>query len=206
MNADGTGGTNIIWPLSSPRLTIRPATTADIDPTWKYRRIPEVYEWLPRAATSFDTYALAFVESPRLERTLIVEHAGQTVGDLYLHAHDGWAQAEVSRDGAMSEAEIGYVLDPAHGGQGFATEAVRALMEACFSQLGVHRVHASCIADNRASWRLMERVGMRREGHGVKEALHRTQGWVDGYHYAMLAAEWTVIANSPTTATKPGAA
>jgi RimJ/RimL family protein N-acetyltransferase len=180
----------ISWPLATERVTIRPATAADTAPTWRYRRLPAVFEWLPRAATTFEGYGAAFVESPRLERTLIVEHHETVVGDLYLHLQDAWTQAEVAADGASTVAEVGWVLDPAHGGRGLATEAVAALVQACFVQLGVRRVRASCIADNTPSWRLMERLGMRREGHGLEESLHRTKGWLDGYHYAVLAAEW----------------
>lgn len=186
-----SGAAGLSWPIVSDRLSIRPATADDIDPTWRYRQIPEVFEWLPRSASTYEAYASAFVESPRLERTLVVEHDGSVVGDLYLHVHDAWAQAEVADIGASAGAEIGYVLAPGHGGSGLATEAVAALISACFSQLGIHRVHASCFADNVASWRLMERLGMRREGHGVGEALHRSRGWLDGFHYAVLATDWT---------------
>ena len=197
MSADhsGAGSVGLAWPIRSDRLSIRPATPGDIDATWHYRQVVDVFEWLPRSASTYESYASAFVESPRLERTLVVEHDGSVVGDLYLHVHDAWAQAEVATLGAGAGAEVGYVLDPSHGGHGLATEAVAALISACFSQLGIHRVHASCFADNVASWRLMERLGMRREGHGVGEALHRTRGWLDGLHYAVLATEW---AEAPT--------
>ena len=47
-----------------------------------------------------------------------------------------------------------------------------------------------CFAANEPSWRLMERVGMRREAHNVKDSLHRDHGWQDGYVYALLADEW----------------
>jgi hypothetical protein len=46
------------------------------------------------------------------------------------------------------------------------------------------------LADNEASWRLMERVGMRREQHAVAESLHRSGAWLDGLGYALLADEW----------------
>ena len=49
---------------------------------------------------------------------------------------------------------------------------------------------ASCFAANTASYRLMERVGMRREAHTVKDALHPSGEWMDGYSYALLADEW----------------
>ena len=59
-----------------------------------------------------------------------------------------------------------------------------------FVELGVRRVIAQCFADNLASWRLMERLGMRRETHTVKESLHRSGQWLDGLAYALLAEEW----------------
>lgn len=44
--------------------------------------------------------------------------------------------------------------------------------------------------DNVRSWRLLERVGMRREQHGIADSWHAELGWVDGYTYAVLAEEW----------------
>lgn len=49
---------------------------------------------------------------------------------------------------------------------------------------------AACFAANEASWRLMERVGMRRETHAVRESLHRSGQWLDGLGYANLAEEY----------------
>ena len=51
-------------------------------------------------------------------------------------------------------------------------------------------VEAGAFAANEPSWRLMERVGMRRESYSVKESLHRELGWIDGVLYAMLDEEW----------------
>jgi len=67
---------------------------------------------------------------------------------------------------------------------------VRALIGLCFGPLRLRRLHADCFLDNEPSWRLMERIGMRRELHSVKESLHRTKGWLDGLSYALLAEEW----------------
>jgi RimJ/RimL family protein N-acetyltransferase len=88
------------------------------------------------------------------------------------------------------------VFDPAFGGRGYATEAVRALVSLCFGPLGLRRVHANCFYANEPSWRLMERIGMRRELHSVKESLHRTKGWLDGLSYALLAEEWDEAAEA----------
>lgn len=64
------------------------------------------------------------------------------------------------------------------------------MIRICFEDLGLRRVAAECFAANEPSWRLMERLGMRREIHAVKESLHRAHGWVDGLGYALLAEEW----------------
>src|SRR5436190_1745732 len=77
----------------------------------------------------------------------------------------------------------------------YRTEAVDALLAICFEQLGLRRVVAGCFADNEASWRLAERVGMRRESHKVRDSLHRERGWLDGFEYALLAEEWAARAS-----------
>jgi RimJ/RimL family protein N-acetyltransferase len=103
---------------------------------------------------------------------------------------DAWAQAEVAEQARGVQAELGWTLAPAHRGQGLASEAVREMFRLCFDELGLRRVTANCFADNTASWRLMERVGMRRELHAVAESLHRRGAWLDGFGYALLAEEW----------------
>ena len=103
---------------------------------------------------------------------------------------DAWAQAEVSSQAERTEANLGWVLHPDHTGHGYASEAVRELLRICFQDVGVRRVTAGCFFDNQASWRLMERVGMRREAHNVRDSLHRSGQWLDGLTYALLADEW----------------
>jgi RimJ/RimL family protein N-acetyltransferase len=98
---------------------------------------------------------------------------------------------EVADQARGVQAELGWVLHPDHAGHGYATEAVRGLVRLCFEDLGLRRVTASCFADNVASWRLMERLGMRRETYTVRESLHRSGDWLDGMGYALLAEEWT---------------
>jgi RimJ/RimL family protein N-acetyltransferase len=89
----------------------------------------------------------------------------------------------------LAQAELGWVLDPAHTGHGYETEALRELLRLCFDELDLRRVVAKCFSDNEASWRLMERLGMRRELHAVRASLHRSGEWLDVYGYAMLACE-----------------
>jgi RimJ/RimL family protein N-acetyltransferase len=87
-------------------------------------------------------------------------------------------------------AAIGWCLDPAYTGRGYATEAASELLRICFEDIGVRRVVAGAFADNAASVRVMERIGMRIEGRGVRESLHRDLGWLDGVTAAILVEEW----------------
>lgn len=181
---------DLTWPVTTDRLTLRRLAGPDVAATWEYRRLPEVNRWLPYAPADLDDYAALFDEADRRARTLVVELGGAVIGDLFVMVKDGWAQREVAGSAQGCEAELGWALDPAYGGRGFATEAVEGLLRICFEQLGLRRVTAGCFADNVPSWRLMERVGMRRELHAVAESLHRDLGWVDGLGYALLADEW----------------
>ncbi|WP_370248360.1 GNAT family N-acetyltransferase [Nocardioides sp.] len=180
------------WPVRTPRLRLRPAVAADAEPTFALRSDPEVARWLTSQVGDPAAYRERFVA--KLGSTVVVEHEGRVVMDLMVSIADAWAQAEVREQALACEAELGWTLDPAHAGRGLATEAVRALLDLCFASraeggLGLRRVIAVCFADNTASWRLMERLGMRREGHAVADALHRDGTWRDTLTYALLASE-----------------
>jgi RimJ/RimL family protein N-acetyltransferase len=176
--------------LTTERLTLRSADPQDADATWRYRRLASVNQWLSGTPESLATYRDQFVEPARLAATVLVERGELVIGDFMLRIEDAWSQADVAERARGAQAELGWVLDPAHTGAGYATEAVHELLRHSFEDLGVHRVVATCFLDNDASWRLMERVGMRRETHAVAESLHRSGGWLDTVTYALLDAEW----------------
>lgn len=179
------------WPVRTERLLLRRATPGDLDATWAFWRLPEVYEWLGAATPTYEAYRERYLREKRLEGLLVVElRDGPVIGDLGLRIEDGWAQEEVTGQAKGVQGELAWVFDPAFGGKGYATEAVRALVDLCFGRLRLRRLHADCFAANEPSWRLMERIGMRREQHTVRESLHRTKGWLDGLSYALLAEEW----------------
>jgi ribosomal-protein-alanine N-acetyltransferase len=86
-------------------------------------------------------------------------------------------------------AVFAYVLHRSYGGRGYATEASRELLRFGFEVLGLHRIRAGCDTFNEESYRVMEKLGMRREAHFRKDAL--TQGrWRDTDIYAVLAEKW----------------
>jgi RimJ/RimL family protein N-acetyltransferase len=188
------------WPVRTERLLLRQATPGDLDATWAFRRLPEVHDWLGAATATYDAYRERYFRGDRLAGLLVVELGGRVIGDLMLKVRDGWAQEEVADQAKCVQGELGWAFDPAFGGRGYATEAVRALIDLCFGPLGLRRLHADCFFDNEPSWRLMERLGMRRELHSVKESLHRTKGWLDGLSYALLAEEWNAAPDGQAVA------
>lgn len=181
---------SLTHPVRTERLTLRPATIADAGATWAYRMLPSVGEWLTEIPVDQTAYHATFTEPERLAATVVVELDGELIGDFMLRVEDAWAQAEVKELARGTQAELGWVLDPAFTGRGYATEAVRGLIEVCFRDLGVRRIVANCFVGNETSWRLMERVGMRREVHAIAESLHRSGRWLDTFSYAILADEW----------------
>jgi RimJ/RimL family protein N-acetyltransferase len=104
---------------------------------------------------------------------------GLVIGDVVLM----W------RSRKHATAEIGYVFHPDHRGQGFATEAVGALLDIAFGTYRLHRVTARIDARNLASLRLAERVGMRQEAHLVENEWIKG-AWSDEIDFAMLQREW----------------
>jgi RimJ/RimL family protein N-acetyltransferase len=179
----------ISWPVHTQRLTVRPATSADLRTVFEVRTLPEVAQWMPERPTSYPEFVLRFGELGILARTLVMELDGDVIGDLYLHVTDAWAQEDVAGE-AGQEAEIGWCLSPAHQGHGYVAEGAVELVRICFEDLGVRRITAAAFADNVPSLRIMERLGMRQENHGIRDSLHRDLGWIDGVVYALLAEEW----------------
>lgn len=185
-----TSQPEIAWPLTTARLVLRPATAEDAAALFRHRRLPEVARWLTALPEDEATFTERLVRPENLGPTVVVERDGAVVGDLLLRVEDGWGQLEVAADAARTQAEIGWAFHPEVGGRGLATEAVRRLVEACFTDLGLRRVTAVCFAANEPSWRLMERIGMRREGTFRADSLHRDGQWLDSYAYGLLREEW----------------
>ncbi|WP_341953571.1 GNAT family protein [Salinibacterium sp. TMP30] len=180
--------------LSTERLSIRPASLEDEASTWQFRRLDDVNDWLTGTPDTAEGYHELFRDPIRLSTTVIVElnsdHGGKVIGDFMFRIEDAWAQLDVAEQAQGRQVELGWVLDPHFTGHGYATEAVRELIRYGFENLGVHRIVADCFLDNEASWRLMERVGMRREKHAVRDSFHRSGGWMDTVAYAILDDEY----------------
>lgn len=86
--------------------------------------------------------------------------------------------------------EIGWVINPLFQRKGFAYQAANLVLEFAFNELNLHRVVATCQPENPASFRLMEKLGMIREGHS-RQCIPKANGvWWDEYFYAILKRDF----------------
>lgn len=104
---------------------------------------------------------------------------GRVIGEVGVYVHGG-----VSRRGDM-----GWALHEDYRGRGYASKAARVLLRYAFEVENLHRVTASCASANKASLRLMERLGMRQEAH-TQKSIWIGGAWHDEYTYALLKDEW----------------
>lgn len=94
------------------------------------------------------------------------------------------------RDPIARKAEIGYRVATDCWGQGYATEAVRCLCRFAFTDLQIHRLYAEVVADNHASWRVLEKCGFQLEG-ALRDNVYFNQRWWDTLICAILSEDYT---------------
>jgi RimJ/RimL family protein N-acetyltransferase len=177
------------YPIETERLYLRPFLPGDLDALVAIHGDPEVVRYLYFDVRGREELRGVLTEKARrivlnkagdtLNLAAVLRDTSELVGDVTLF----W-RSEEHRQG-----EVGYILHPAHGGRGYATEATHALLRVGFEDLGLHRIYGRLDARNTASARVLERVGMRREAHFVEN--EQVKGvWTDELVYAMLAREW----------------
>ncbi len=173
--------------IETERLLLRPYRSADLAHMQCYATRPAFIRYLPLAAQtgkSVRTFLEARLEEQtQAERTrfsFAIEPRG--LGRLV-----GAANVVIT-DSEHRSGYIGFGLDSDFEGQGIMTEAVAAILEFGFEQLHLHRIWATADVDNTRSWRLLERVGLAREGLLRGEKLIRG-AWRDSYLYAVLETD-----------------
>jgi RimJ/RimL family protein N-acetyltransferase len=180
---------DVSWPVHTERLLIRRRRVEDAEPLFALRTRPEIAPWAMGVPTDLALWRERFTDPDIAPHMLTLEQEGEVVGEAMVHVRDGEAQKEVADAAAATEAELGWLVAPDLHGQGLATEVGRALIGLCFGTLGLRRVVAGTMEPNVASWRVMEKLGMRLETRSRRQTLHRDLGWVDGRVYALLADE-----------------
>ncbi|WP_245895101.1 GNAT family N-acetyltransferase [Devosia submarina] len=177
------------YPLQTERLTLRPFTRGDVDGVFAYRQLEEVARFLFDHPLSREECALAVQQ--RITQTGLAEADDKIILAVELTG-TGALIGEVSliwRSVEARQGELGWIFHPQYQKQGFATEAANFMLDLAFGPGDMHRVCARCDVRNERSWRLMERLGMRREAHFREHAIFKGS-WDEEFIYAILWQEW----------------
>lgn len=176
------------FPIRTKRLLLREFTQDDFEDVHAYAvedAVVRYMDWGPNTRQdtqdALDRWFAVQDQWPRADVNLAVEHVAdrRVIGSIRLGVRD-----EATRTG-----DIGYSLASAYWRQGLTTEAARAMLRAGFEDAGLRRIWAECDTRNIGSYGVMEKLGMRREGH-LRQDKRARDGWRDSYLYAILATEF----------------
>lgn len=171
--------------ITTDRLTLRRLKIEDREEFFRYRSLPEVYKYqsfTPKNIEEIDDFInnnpINFNIVDTWFQLAICNNGGILMGDIGIHFLQD-----------NEQVEIGYTLSPKYQGEGYAIEAIKAVINYLFLDLKKHRITASVDPDNTKSIRLLEKLGMRKEGHFIK-SFRMGDMWFDDCIYAILEEEW----------------
>ena len=178
--------------ITTARLVLREFVADDWPDVLAYQRDPRylrLYAWTDRTEAEARDFVQMFLDQqadqPRskFQLAITLSDGGRLIGNCGVRrkAENDW------------EADIGYELAPERWGRGYATEAALAIVDFGFRELELHRISSWCIADNAASARVLERVGLRLEGR-LRENEYFKGRWWDTLLYGLLESEWKAYA------------
>ncbi len=168
--------------LSTERLLLRDFVEGDWPAVLAYQNDPRYlrfYAWTQRTPADVQGFVARFIaqqeREPRLkfQLAIVLTATGRLIGNA----------------GIRIKTAGGHEADPQHWGQGYASEAARALVQFGFEGLHLHRISAHCLAENAASARVLATLGMRLEGR-LRDSEHFKGRYWDTLHYAILDHEW----------------
>ena len=177
------------------RLLLRDFVPDDWPAVLAYQQHPDYlryYPWTGRTEDAVRAFIQIFIDEQavrprrRFQLSVTLRESGELIGNAGIRRKPEYDW----------EADIGYELTPAQWGHGYATEAARALVDHGFREMGLHRVSSWCIADNRASARVLQRLGLREEGR-LRHNEHFKSRWWDTLLFGLLRDEWEAASAPP---------
>jgi RimJ/RimL family protein N-acetyltransferase len=174
--------------LLTERLILRQATLLDAPDMFSYRSNPAIHQFLSSVVGSVADMQQFIANSAKelnepgtwFQVAIVQQETNKVIGDIGLHFIAGEPHQQV---------EIGYTLSPDFHNQGIANEAVQEIISFLFNNLQKHRIIASVDPLNSPSFRMLEKLGFRKEAH-FKKSLFFKGEWVDDLVYGLLAEEW----------------
>jgi ribosomal-protein-alanine N-acetyltransferase len=172
--------------LETERLVLREFTPDDWEQVHVYASdadLVKYMDWGPNSEEETKDYInrviLSQQQSPRelYELAITVKENGSVIGGCGLHIEK------------HAQAALGYCLNRHFWGHGFASEAAYALSKFGFGEMKLHRIFATCRPENTASSRVMEKIGMTKEGM-LREHFFAKGQWQNSFLYSVLKNEF----------------
>ncbi|MBQ4821600.1 GNAT family N-acetyltransferase [Aquimarina sp. MMG016] len=171
--------------LYTDRLQLRVIKEEDLKKIHELHSIPEVDKYnalgIPTNIQVTEFVVDEWLESIRLRREYVyaIEKDSSFIGLIAIRI--GNSKYKI--------ATVWYKINPEFWGKGYATEALMGILNFGFEELNLHRIEAGCAVNNLGSIRVLEKVGMIREGN-KRKVLPLKSGWSDNYEYAILDEDW----------------
>ncbi|WP_242275194.1 GNAT family N-acetyltransferase [Bacillus cereus group sp. BfR-BA-01445] len=166
--------------IKAERLLIRKFEFKDWEAVHEYTSDSDVMKYIPEGVfTEEDTRNFVNKNMGENAKNFPVILIGENIliGHIVFHKYFG-----------EHTSEIGWVFNPKYFNKGYASEAAQATLKYGFKEMKLHRIIATCQPENTPSYRVMEKIGMRREGYFKKCIPHGNEWW-DEYYYAILEEE-----------------
>lgn len=173
--------------LETPRLYLRHISHLDVEAMVPYvsDETNMYYERAPMNEQTLRQFLTAVIPLSRMYAIIrTVDH--QFLGHIYIGP---------TSPADFREYTIGYILAPRFHRKGYCSEAIQRIIQYAFEDLGAHRVTARCNPDNIGSWKVMEKVGLLKEGHLKQRVCFKTDSagqpiWWDELIYGIPYNNW----------------
>ena len=181
-------GKSMIGILKSQRVNLREMEEKDWVDVHKYasqEKVCQYQPWGPNSEQESEDFVKQVILDAKKESrsryvfAIILKENGEMIGAGEINV----------RDDTNKVGEIAYIINPEYWGIGYATEIAKVLIQFGFNQLKFHRIFATCDPRNIGSSRVLEKVGMTKEGI-IRENLLLKDGWRNSLLYSILEQEW----------------
>ena len=169
--------------IRTARLLLRPFRETDYDDLFEFLSQLENDEFEGYPGITYENGRKHLADRVGSEEFYAIESADmcRVIGNIYCGNRDYGAK------------EVGFIVNERYRGQGYAAEALSAVIENAFRE-GAHRIYAECDPRNPRSWKLLEKVGLKREAHFRQNIwFHKDKDglpiWKDTYVYALLESD-----------------
>ena len=168
--------------IKTKRLSIKNFMENDYHDLYEYLSDKETYIFEPGEPITIEIAKNLCKERAKNNKFLAVHLKNKVIGHIY------FAQIEPKK---LMTWETGFIFNKKYQGKGYAAESLKAIIEYGFKNMNIHKITAHCNPKNVSSWKLLERVKMKREGKSRKNIYFKKDEkgnsiWLDTYEYGLL--------------------